>query len=181
MNSEIAERIEKTLSRNEAQAERFANRARLSFLVVVTFVVLLNLRTVWGYANVVNVCALGAAYLQGLLVFVALERKAYRPAMKYVTSLFDVTLVCLVLFLYTKVEIPSVTLKNPAFLLLFPLITLTVLRYDPKLTAVTGGWATLLYGCLLVYVWRRTGIEGGATRQRCSARLLPGWGRARRS
>ncbi len=161
MNEEIAERIEKTLNRNEAQAERFANRTRLSFMVVVTFVVLLNLRASSGYANVVNLSAVGAAYLQGLVVYFALERKAYRPAMKYVTSLFDVTLLCLVLFLYTKAEILSVSLKNPAFLLLFPLITLTVLRYDPMLTAVTGGWATLLYGCLFVYVWRHTGIEGG--------------------
>jgi serine phosphatase RsbU (regulator of sigma subunit) len=40
-------------------------------------------------------------------------------------------------------------------------IALTVFRYDPKLTAFTGGYAVLLYGCLWVYVGQRTTIGWG--------------------
>jgi hypothetical protein len=157
----ISDQIEKALARNEVRAERIANRVRLAFLALVTVVAGLNLRTVLGNANLINFAALGLAYLFGLAVFLTLKRDAYRPAMKYVTSFLDVTLVCLVLLFYTTVEIPSVALKNPAFLLVFPLIALTAFRHDPKLTAFTGGYAVLLYGCLLAYVWQHTTIRWG--------------------
>jgi hypothetical protein len=158
---EISDQIEKALARNEVRAERIANRARLAFLALVTVVAALNLRTVLGNANLINFAALGLAYLFGLAVFLTLERGAYRPAMKYVTSFLDVTLWCLVLLFYTTVEIPSVALKNPVFLLVFPLVALTAFRHDPKLTAFTGGYAVLLYGCLLAFVSQHTAIRWG--------------------
>jgi len=43
-------------------------------------------------------------------------------------------------------------LKNPAFLAVYPIIALTLFRYDFKLTLATGGCAVLLYGGLFFYV-----------------------------
>ncbi|RPH37760.1 serine/threonine-protein phosphatase [bacterium] len=72
--------------------------------------------------------------------------------MKYITSCLDICLVFLLLFLYTKIEIPSVALKNYVYLVVFPLIALTAFRYDRMLTLVSGGLAVGLYLLLIVFL-----------------------------
>jgi hypothetical protein len=69
--------------------------------------------------------------------------------MKYITSCLDIVLVTALLFLYTSIEIPSVALKNYAFLVVYPLIALTAFRYDRTLTLVAGGLAVTLYVALV--------------------------------
>jgi serine phosphatase RsbU (regulator of sigma subunit) len=73
--------------------------------------------------------------------------------MKYLTSSFDILLVFLLLFLYTRIEIPAVALKNYVFYVVFPLIALTAFRYDRKLTLTAGGLTFVLYLVLMSYLY----------------------------
>jgi serine phosphatase RsbU (regulator of sigma subunit) len=54
--------------------------------------------------------------------------------------------------LYTRIENPAVALKNYVFLVVFPLIGLTALRYDVRLTITAGAAALVSYISLFVYL-----------------------------
>jgi len=82
-----------------------------------------------------------------------MKRLGYRPSMKYITTLLDIFLVHCVLFIYTRMDVPSVGLKNYVFMIIFPIIALTVFRYDPKFTWLTGSFAVLLYLVLFSYLF----------------------------
>ena len=99
-----------------------------------------------------NFSVLAIGYIYGLVVYIRMRRFGYHPAMKYLTSCLDIILVFLLLFLYTKIEIPSVALKNYVFVILYPLIGLTAFRYDRKLTLIVGVLAVLLYLFLIFYL-----------------------------
>ncbi|MDP1676187.1 MAG: PP2C family protein-serine/threonine phosphatase [Bacteroidota bacterium] len=149
---ELTDRINRALAKEEARAERFANSVRFILLSILTAIALLNSSTVSVEANILNTCALLIGYAYGLIIIFTLYRTKYVPLMKYATSCFDIILVFLLLFLYTRIEIPSVALKNYVFLILFPLIGLTVFRYDRTLTLISGGLAVLLYLGLIFYL-----------------------------
>jgi len=142
---EITERIKQALAKEEGQAERFASIVRLFLLLIFTLVAILNFQAVSIGANAINFGALLIALSYGLIVFFRLQLGSYHPAMKYITSCIDILLVYLVLFMYSRIQIPSVALKNYVFLAVFPILALTVLRYDPKLTWTAGSVAILLY------------------------------------
>src|SRR3990172_2326269 len=147
---ELTERIGKAFAREEARAERLANSVRLILLVVLTTVAFLNVFSVSWEANALNFGALAIGYAYGFIVFIRIRRSGYHPAMKYITSCLDIVLVFLLLFLYTRIEIPSVALKNYVFLIVFPLTALTAFRYDRRLTLVAGGLAIALYVALIL-------------------------------
>ena len=147
---ELTDRISQALAKEEERAERFANSVRLVLLGVLTVVAVLNAPSLTIEANALNLGALLIGYAYGFAVLIRIRRRGYRPVMKYVTSCLDVVLVFLLLFLYTKIEIPSVALKNYVFFLLFPLIGLTAFRYDRKLTLTAGGLALGLYVALFL-------------------------------
>ncbi|HAL57508.1 MAG TPA: hypothetical protein DCP63_13815 [Bacteroidetes bacterium] len=148
----LSHRIRAALLREEIHAEIIANTARLALLVILGVLAVLNAGGLSAAANLINSSAIAIAGLYGFFVFLLLKRAKYRPVMKYVTSLIDITSVYVVLFLYTGIEIPSVALKNYVFLAVFPLLALTVFRYDPKLTWMTGAWAVILYVVLFLSV-----------------------------
>jgi serine phosphatase RsbU (regulator of sigma subunit) len=150
---ELSERISEALAKEEARAERFANNVRLILFIVLTTVALLNALSVSLEANIMNFGALTIGYIYGFIVFIRIRRLGYNPMMKYITSCLDIVLVFLLLFLYTRIEIPSVALKNYVFLIVFPLIALTAFRYDQKLTFVAGGLAVALYLVLVLYLY----------------------------
>ena len=147
---ELTERIGKAFAREEARAERLANSVRLILLVVLTTVAFLNVFSVSWEANALNFGALAIGYTYGFIVFIRIRRSGYHPAMKYITSCLDIVLVFLLLFLYTRIEIPSVALKNYVFLIVFPLTALTAFRYDRRLTLVSGGLTIALYVALIL-------------------------------
>ncbi len=149
---ELTERIDQALGREEARAERIANHVRLILLVVLTIVAFLNAWSVSFKANLLNFSALVVGYSYGFVVYLRIRRSTYRPVMKYITSCLDITLVFLLLLLYTRIEIPSVALKNYVFLIVFPLVTLTAFRYDRELTLITGALAVALYLALTFYL-----------------------------
>ena len=149
---ELTERISEALAREEARAEQFANNVRLVFLIVLTSVAVLNALSVSHEANILNFGAIAIGYTYGIVVFIRIRQRGYRPIMKYVTSCLDVALVFLLLFLYARIEIPSVALKNYVFLVVFPLIALTAFRYDRMLTLAAGGLAIALYAALFFYL-----------------------------
>lgn len=150
---ELTERISEALAKEEARAEQFANNVRLILLIVLTAVALLNALSVSFEANILNLGALFIGYTYGFIVFIRIRRLGYHPMMKYITSCLDIVLVFLLLFLYTRIEIPSVALKNYVFLIVFPLIALTAFRYDRTLTFVAGGLAVALYLVLIFYLY----------------------------
>jgi serine phosphatase RsbU (regulator of sigma subunit) len=150
---ELTERISGALAKEEARAEQFANNVRILLLIVLTAVALLNVTSVSFEANTLNFGALVIGYTYGFLVFIRIRRLGYHPIMKYITSSLDIVLVFLLLFLYTRIEIPSVALKNYVFLIVFPLIALTAFRYDRTLTVLAGGLAVALYLLLIFYLY----------------------------
>ncbi len=149
---DLSDRISDALAKEEARAELFASYVRLVLLIVLTTIALVNAPSLTPMANVFNFGALMVGYAYGLVVLARVRGPGYRPAMKYITSCSDVVLVFLLLFLYTKIEIPSVALKNYVYLVLFPLIALTAFRYDRMLTLVSGGLAVVLYLLLVVFL-----------------------------
>ncbi len=149
---ELSDRISEALAKEEVRAELFANKVRITLLIVLTTIALLNAPAVGYEASIFNFAALVIGYSYGLVVFLRIRGSGYRPIMKYITSSLDIVLVFLLLFLYTTIEIPSVALKNYVYLIVFPLIALTAFRYDRKLTLVSGGLAVGLYMLLVLYL-----------------------------
>ena len=84
-----------------------------------------------------------------------LKTRGYRPALKYITSFADVTMVHILLLLYTLDTKPEVALKNPIFYVVYPLIALTLFRCHPRLTALTGWYTVTLYCGLFACVASR--------------------------
>lgn len=150
---ETTDRINRALAGEEVRAERFANYARVFVLVILTVVLLLNVGSLSVEATLMNASALLIGYVYGFVVFIRIRRRGYHPLMKYLTSCLDILLVFLLLFLYTRIEIPAVALKNYVFYVVFPLIALTAFRYDRKLTLTAGGLAFGLYLVLIFYLF----------------------------
>lgn len=160
---DLTVRIDQALAIEEVRAERFASNARLTLLGILTVTALLNVPSISLAANAMNLSALVVGYTYGLMVSFQIKRKRYRPFVKYLTSCMDVFLVMLVLFLYTSIEMPAVALKNYVFLVVFPLIGLTALRYDVRLTLVAGGTALICYLGMFVYIVLNHKVEMGVT------------------
>jgi len=156
---EIIDRVDRALSLQEARIERLANRARLGFVGFIAVIAMVNAPTVSGWSNIVNFGAVGIALLYGLAVAVWLQRRGYRSAMKYATSLMDLTLVHLALLAYASADLPTVALKNPVFFIVYPIIGMTLFRYDPRLTAVSGGYTLIAYGFLFAWVTQFTPVK----------------------
>lgn len=149
---DLSDRISDALAKEEVRAELFANNVRVILLVVLTTIALLNVPSVGFQASAFNFAALVIGYSYGVAVFLRIRASGYSPVLKYITSCLDVILIFLLLFFYTKIEIPSVALKNYVYLVVFPLIALTAFRYDRKLTLVSGGLAIGLYLLLVLYL-----------------------------
>jgi serine phosphatase RsbU (regulator of sigma subunit) len=165
---ELSDRISEALAKEEVRAELFANNVRIVLLIVLTAIALLNAPSVAPVANAFNFAALLICYTYGLLIFLRIRGAGYRPIVKYVTSCLDIVLVFLLLLLYTRIEVPSVALKNYVYLVVFPLIVLTAFRYDRRLTLVSGGLAVVLYLLLVFYLLlsgQITLIHGGYERE----------------
>ncbi len=151
--TEIAERINLALLQEEGRAESMANKARFVILSTLALLALLNARSLSLAANIMNLGALIICFSYGGAVSFNILRRGYQPGMKYVTSCLDVILLFLLLFMYTRIETPTVALKNYVFLIIFPIIGLTVFRYDRRLTWVAGGLAVFLYLALISYLY----------------------------
>ncbi|MBA4312729.1 MAG: hypothetical protein C0417_08875 [Chlorobiaceae bacterium] len=168
MTEDLTRRINQAISNQEAQAERLANSGRIILLSIITFLALVNIQSVSFEANVMNFSVLALGYSYGLIVYIRMRHFGYHPFMKYFTSCLDVILVFLLLFLYTRIEIPAVALKNYVFVILYPLIGLTAFRYDKNLTWIAGGLTVILYIALVCYLYFLNAIEltsGGYERE----------------
>jgi hypothetical protein len=150
---ELQNRITTALAREEARAELIANRVRLILFAIFTLIAIANAGVVESTTNLVNFGALLIGYIYGGTVYFAMRRLGYRPSTKYITTLLDIFLVHCVLFIYTRMDVPSVGLKNYVFMIIFPIIALTVFRYDPKFTWLTGSFAVVLYLLLFGYLF----------------------------
>ena len=155
MNESVAAAVNQALARNEVEAERLANQVRLLFLCGVAALALFNAPSVTKESNQYNFAVLGTAFLYGGAVLVYLKTRGYRPALKYITSVADVTIVHILLLLYTLDSVAAVALKNPVFYVVYPLIALTLFRCHPRLTALTGWYTVTLYCGLFAYVASR--------------------------
>ena len=149
---ETTDRINRALAREEIRAERVAGTVRLIVLLIFACIELLNVGSLSIDASLMNAAALLTGCSYGFIVLIRIRRRGYHPSMKYVTSCLDVALVFLLLFMYTRIEIPSVALKNYVFLVVFPIIALTAFRYDRMLTLTAGGLAIVLYLALIFYL-----------------------------
>ena len=156
---ETTDRINRALAREEIRAERVAGTVRLIVLLIFACIELLNVGSLSIEASIMNASVLFAGCLYGFIVLFRIRRRGYHPAMKYITSCLDVVLIFLLLFMYTKIEIPSVALKNYVFLVVFPIIALTAFRYDRMLTLTAGGLAIALYLALVSYLYLSKSIS----------------------
>jgi len=150
---EITARIQQTLAAEEANVERSIFDIRFGLLLVFGLMAAVNARSVSRAANLVNWGVFVFAVIYKLVLYLRIRRTGYHPAMKYVTSIVDVILVYLLMVLYACIETPAVALKNYAFFLLFPVIALTIFRYNQTLTWLTGVLAILLYCGMVVYLY----------------------------
>lgn len=150
---EITARIDSAIAQEDLIAERLANNARLALLGILACIASLNAGSVSIEANGMNFAALTIGFAYGIAVSLRIRRSGYFPMMKYATSALDIVLLIVLLFLYTRIEIPAVALKNYVFLIVFPLIALTAFRYDWLLTLVSGSLAVALYLGLVVFLW----------------------------
>jgi hypothetical protein len=155
------ERVDHALELQEARVEKIANQVRLGFLLVIAAIAGMNAPLVTARSNVINFAAIGLALAYSLTVAVWLRRLGYRATMKFATSLMDVALVHLVLLAYAFADMPTVALKNPVFIIVYPVIGMTVFRYDPRLTLVSGGFALISYGTLFAWASRFTKVTWG--------------------
>ncbi len=168
MTEDITQRINQAISNQEAHAERIANSGRIILLSIITFLALVNIKSVSFEANVMNFSVLALGYTYGLIVYLRMRRFGYHPSMKYFTSCLDIFMVFMLLVLYTRIEISSVALKHYVFIIVYPLIGLTAFRYDRKLTWTTGGLAVVFYLALVYYLYLINAIEltwGGYDRE----------------
>jgi|GEM_PF-1439399 len=156
---ETTDRINRALAREEIRAERVAGTVRLVVLLIFACIELLNVGSLSIEASIMNASVLFAGCLYGFIVLFRIRRRGYHPVMKYVTSCLDVVLIFLLLFMYTRIEIPSVALKNYVFLVVFPIIALTAFRYDRMLTLTAGGLAIALYLALVSYLYLSKSIS----------------------
>ena len=147
---EIVTRIKQTLAEEEAAVERSIFDIRFGLLLTFGVIAAVNARSVSMPANLANFGVFVFACIYKLVLYLRIRRYGYHPAMKYVTSSADVILVYLLMILYACLETPAVALKNYAFFLLFPIIALTIFRYNQALTWLTGGLAITLYVGLFV-------------------------------
>lgn len=147
------DRINRALAREEVRAERVAGTVRLIVLLMFACIELLNVGSLSIEASIMNAAVLLAGLTYGFVVLIRIRRRGYHPVMKYVTSCLDVVLIFLLLFMYTRIEIPSVALKNYVFLVVFPIVALTAFRYDRRLTLTAGGLAVALYVALVCYLY----------------------------
>jgi hypothetical protein len=146
-------RIRQTLAAEEASVERSVFDIRFGLLLLFGLLAAVNARSVSPAANLANFSVLTFAFIYKFILYLRIRRHGYRPVMKYVTSIVDVVLVYLLMILYAYLETPAAALKNYAFFLLFPVIALTVFRYNQTLTWLTGGLAFLLYLGMFVYLY----------------------------
>ncbi|MFI5252182.1 MAG: PP2C family protein-serine/threonine phosphatase [Bacteroidota bacterium] len=151
-SEEIIRRINDALAREEIRAEHFANRVRVFLISILLIVALFNVGSLGAEANIMNLGVIFTGYMYGFAVFLSVRRGGSVARLKYITSFLDIFLVMLLLFLYTRIETPTVALKNYVFLIVFPLILLTTFRFDRWLTLATGSWAIFLYVGLLLYL-----------------------------
>jgi serine phosphatase RsbU (regulator of sigma subunit) len=158
---EISERVDRALVLQEARVERVASQARVGFVILIAIVALLNASAVTARSNLINFSALGTALAYSVAVSLWLRRRGYQATLKYATSLIDLTVVHLALLAYALQDIPSVALKNPAFFIVYPIIGMTVFRYDPRFTLVSGAYALLCYGGLFAWVGQRVPVKWG--------------------
>jgi serine phosphatase RsbU (regulator of sigma subunit) len=158
---EILERVNRALSLQEDRVERIASQARMGFIAVIAVIALLNAPSVTAKTNSINFGAIGVALGYSLTVSAWLKHQGYRAAMKYATSLLDLTIVHLALLAYALQDIPIVALKNPVFLIVYPILGMTVFRYDPRLTLISGGYALACYGILFSWVAYSVPIKWG--------------------
>ncbi len=149
---EIAARIKQALAEEEANVERSVFDVRLVLLLIFGVIAAINARAVSTAANLVNLGVFIVAAIYKLVLYLRIRHRGYHPAMKYFTSVVDVALVFLLMIMYASLETPAVALKNYAFFLLFPVIALTMFRYNQVLTWLTGGLAVLLYLSMFVYL-----------------------------
>lgn len=84
----------------------------------------------------------------------SLQRKPFHRGIPFFSSIIDVSLVSLGLFAFWLVDQPIVTTNSRVVWEVYLIvIAASALRYDPRVTAVTGVMAALQHGALTVFTW----------------------------
>jgi len=159
---EITQHIQKALAEEEARVEKSIFDVRLALLLIFAVLAAVNVHLLPSEINFINFGILLLAGFYKLVLYLVTRRRGYRPVIKYVTSFMDIFLIYLVMILYAQIYTPAVALKNYVFFLLFPVIVLTVFRYNLLLTWFSGGLAFLLYLGMFLYLYLSDSITMGS-------------------
>jgi len=102
--------------------------------------------------TIIGLSAAGVAFAAALIAYRIARSTLYRPAIGFVTSALDVTLVSMALASFLLIDQPHTVVNSKVvFEAYFLSLSATVLRFDPRIAAVAGLVAVLQYLGLVAY------------------------------
>jgi diguanylate cyclase (GGDEF)-like protein len=104
------------------------------------------------HETIIGLSAAGVALAASLAAYRLARRTLYRPAIGFVTSALDVTLVSMALGSFLLIDQPHTVVNSKVvFEAYFLALSATVLRFDPRISAVAGLMAVVQYLGLVAY------------------------------
>ncbi len=141
------------LHEEEVNAERMVNRVALSIAVLLFLVNAVNtMITGWQWNAFSNILGICAYLLYNLVVYILLRTIGYRPALKYLSPAFTVSIVTLIVFGYANTSGWAHSLRTVTLLFYFVPIALSGLYCRPIVPLYTGALAAGEYSLLFLYV-----------------------------
>jgi two-component system, cell cycle response regulator len=108
--------------------------------------------------NLLGLAVAVSAAVVAIVIELILQRGFYRPGIAFMTSITDVTIISVGLFVYWAVGIPIVTTNSRVmFECYFLAIGASALRYDHRVTIAAGAVAIVQYALLALASWLRFG------------------------
>jgi len=144
-----------------AAGEVLVARTRLALTLLVLLVpVLASLQRPGTKDVFVGLVAAGLGLAAAAVAYRLTKGSVYRPALGFVTSLLDVTLVSAVLCTFLVLQQPLAAVNaRVVFLVYFVAIGASALRFDPRISAVTGAAAVVEYLAIVLVAARRWPLD----------------------
>jgi diguanylate cyclase (GGDEF)-like protein len=136
-----------------AGGERLVAQVRLAVTILILAIPVTQVvATPLHSETIIGLSAAGVAFAAALIAYRIARSTLYRPAIGFVTSALDVTLVSMALASFLLIDQPHTVVNSKVvFEAYFLSLSATVLRFDPRIAAVAGLVAVLQYLGLVAY------------------------------
>ncbi len=136
-----------------AGGERLVARVRLAVTILIMAIPLAQVVTAPIYSEtIIGLSAAGLAFAAAVVAYRIARTTLYRPAIGLVTSALDITLVSMALASFLLIDQPHTVVNSKVvFEAYFLALAATVLRFDPRISALAGSLAVLQYLALVAY------------------------------